>query len=177
MSSRRNIPSIGVVAAGLCMAGAGGALAQSVVRAPDTMPATPRFAVLPATHSDLAAQAGGLTTWNFSYTYKSRNYTDVFVGNAPSGAATTTPTFIIPLKIVVSSGAQTFSTSTVQSNGQTALANTTNSPIFQERNRLHRSGKPIWGRLSMRTPSSVKAFGRPLTGQPRLPRAPRQRLR
>jgi hypothetical protein len=51
------------------------------------------------------------------------------VGNAPSGAATTTPVFIIPLKIVVAG--QTFSTSTVQSNGQTALSDTTNSPIFQ----------------------------------------------
>jgi hypothetical protein len=123
--------SIRALAGGLCLAGAGGgAVAQQVARTPDTMPAVPRFAVLPAQHPELAQRtASGLTTWNFSFTYKSRNYTDVFVGNAPSGAATTTPTFIIPLKIVV--GGKTFSTSTVQSNGQTALADTTASPIFQ----------------------------------------------
>jgi hypothetical protein len=93
------------------------------------MPAVPRFAVLRATHQDARVPGTGLTTWNFTYTYKRSNYTDVFVGNAPSGAATTTPTFVIPLKIVVAG--QTFTTSTVQSNGQTALVDTTNSPIFQ----------------------------------------------
>jgi hypothetical protein len=130
MSSCRITPSIRVLAAGFCLAGvAGGALAQQA-RTPDTMPATPRFAVLPATHPEQARPlSGGLTTWNFGYTYQGRKYTDVFVGNAPSGAASTTPTFIIPLKIVV--GGKTFSTSTIQSNGKTALADTTGSPIFQ----------------------------------------------
>jgi hypothetical protein len=125
------MPSIGLLATGLCLAGAaGGALAQQAARTPDTMPAAPRFVVLPAQHTEQARPpSGGLTTWNFSYTYKAHNYNDTFVGNAPSGAATTTPAFIIPLKIVV--GGKTFSTSTVQSNGQTALADTTNSPIFQ----------------------------------------------
>ncbi len=131
MSSCRKIPSIRVLAAGLCLAGAaGGALAQQAARTPDTMPASPRFVVLPATHPELARPtSGGLTTWNFSYTYSGSHYTDVFVGNAPSGAATTTPAFIIPLKLVVAG--KTFSTSTVQSNGQTALADTSNSPVFQ----------------------------------------------
>ena len=132
MSPSRLLSSIGGLAAGLCLAWAGGsALARTAARTPDTMPATPRFVVLPGTHLEKAAQpnAGGLTTWNFTYTYNSNNYSDRFVGNAPTGAANTTPSFIIPLKIVVAG--QTFSTSTVQANGQTALADTVASPIFQ----------------------------------------------
>ncbi|MGI8839903.1 MAG: hypothetical protein ACR2F8_03820, partial [Caulobacteraceae bacterium] len=133
--------SIGGLAAGFCLAWAGdAAVAQPAARTPDTMTATPRFAVLPATHPELAAQAkgGGLTTWNFTYTYKKKNYSDKFVGNAPSGAATTTPSFIIPLKIVV--GGKTFSTSTIQANGQSALADTTGSPIFQSEIKFQEAG-------------------------------------
>lgn len=115
------------LAAGLALVGVESA---ALARTPDTMPATPRFVVLPATRGAPSAQPNAaLTTWNFSYTYKSRNYTDTFVGNAPTGAASTTPVFIIPIKIVI--GSSSFSTSTIQGNGQTALANTTNSPIFQ----------------------------------------------
>jgi len=132
--------------AGLSVLCVGGA---ALARTPDTMPATPRFAVLPGTHLEKVGQAGGLTTWNFTYTYQAHNYSDKFVGNAPTGAATTTPVFIIPLDIVVSG--QTFSTSTVQANGKTALKDTTTS----------RRPAPNWGRPSMRTPFSAKAFGRP----------------
>ncbi|MGI9169413.1 MAG: hypothetical protein ACR2FH_04455 [Caulobacteraceae bacterium] len=123
---------MGAAAAGLCLTFAAAAQARPPAAAPDTMPATPRFAVLPATHPELATRAGGggLTTWNFGYTYKRHNYNETFVGNAPSGAASTTPSFIIPLRIVLKSG-QTFSTSTIQSNGQSALSDTVNSPIFQ----------------------------------------------
>ena len=118
------------LSAGLLMAGAmlAGAVSASA-GTPDTMPATPRFVVLPASHQELSAQTAGLPTWNFTYTYKSKNYSDKFVGNAPTGAATTVPSFIIPLKIVV--GGKTFSMSTTQANGQTALADTVASPIFQ----------------------------------------------
>ena len=78
-------------------------VAPSASLAADTLPAHPRFVVLPATNPEKAnARTSGLTTWNFSYTYNSRNYTDVFVGNAPSGGSSTTPSFIIPLKIVLS---------------------------------------------------------------------------
>ena len=106
------------------------ALAFASAQAADTMPAHPRFTVLPGTHPELIQPNNGLTTWNFSYTYKSRNYSDTFVGNAPTGASSTTPVFIIPLKIVIK-GKKTFTTSTIQSNGQSALTNTVQSPIFQ----------------------------------------------
>jgi hypothetical protein len=122
-----------LVTGALLLGAGGGAFAQQAARTPDTMPAVPRFAVLPATHQDRARPpAGGLTTWNFSYTHGG-SFTDTFVGNAPTGASSTTPVFIIPLKIVVKKGTGTLteSTSTVQANGLTALADTTGSPIFQ----------------------------------------------
>ena len=139
MSPSRLLSSVGGLAAGLCLAWASGS-ALAAARTPDTMPATPRFVVLPGTHLEQAAQAnrGGLTTWNFTYTYNAHNYSDRFVGNAPTGAANTTPSFIIPLKIVVAG--QTFSTSTVQSNGQSALADTVASPIFQNVIRFKEAG-------------------------------------
>ncbi|MDQ2762671.1 MAG: hypothetical protein M3Y22_04030, partial [Pseudomonadota bacterium] len=46
-----------------------------------------------------------------------------------SGASSTTPSFIIPIKIVV--GGKTFTTSTIQTNGKSALTDTTSSPVFQ----------------------------------------------
>ena len=114
------------VAAGALLLGASAVQAST----PDTMKAVPRFAVLPAKGSQNSQQAGALTTWKFSYTYNNTNYTDTFVGNAPTGRKTTTPVFIIPIKIVLSTG-QSFSTSAPQANGLTALADTVASPLFQ----------------------------------------------
>ena len=131
MSSIRLALSVSSLIAGAsALFAASGVQAQQAARAPDTVQAVPRYAVLPWKHPKGAQPAaGGLTTWNFDYTYSGKPYSDVFVGNPPSGAATTTPTFIIPLTIVVSG--QTFSNATVQANGKTALANTRASPIFK----------------------------------------------
>ncbi len=105
----------------------GGASAAS---AADTMPAHPMFMHPAATNTEARPTSGGVPTWTFSFTRNGRNYSDLFVGNAPTGAAVTIPSYIIPLKIVLSNGA-TFTTTTVQSNGLSALSNTVNSPIFQ----------------------------------------------
>ncbi len=130
MSSSRLLSSVGGLAAGLCLVCASeAALAQQAARTPDTERAIPRFAVLPATHPELARTSGGLTTWNFAYSYQGSNYNETFVGNAPSGAASTTPSYVIPLKLIV--GGKTFTTSTIQGNGQSALTDTTSSPVFQ----------------------------------------------
>jgi len=128
MSRFRSISAKGALLSSAMLLGLSGGAAAA--REPDTMKAAPRFVAL-APHSTEASSpaAGGLTTWNFGYAYKGKNYNEIFVGNAPTGAATTTPVFIIPLKLIVAG--QTFTTSTVQSNGQTALSNTVNSPIFQ----------------------------------------------
>jgi len=124
--------SAGALTAGLSLLSVGGtAFAQQAASTPDTMHAVPRFAVLPGTHPELAAQpaATGMPYWTFSYTYKGTRYSDKFVGHSPHRAAATVPSFVIPLKIVVAG--QTFTTSTVQSNGKSALVDTTSSPIFQ----------------------------------------------
>ncbi|MDQ2859250.1 MAG: hypothetical protein M3T55_00675 [Pseudomonadota bacterium] len=130
MSPFRVTSSAAALTAGLSLFCVGGtALAQPAAHTPDTMHATPRFAVIRATPQELAAQSGALPTWSFTYTYNGQHYSDKFVGNAPTGAAVTVPAFIIPLKIVVAG--QTFTTSTVQPNGKTALKDTTASPIFK----------------------------------------------
>jgi hypothetical protein len=124
--SKRSKLLVGTLFASSLLLGATSAVQAAT---PDTMKAVPRFTVLPAKGSQDVNQAGALTTFKFSYTYNSRNYTDTFVGNAPTGKSVTTPVFIIPIKIVLSTG-QTFSTTTTQANGQSALADTVASPLF-----------------------------------------------
>jgi hypothetical protein len=138
MSPLRFTSSASALMAGLSVLCVGGA---ALAGTPDTMPATPRYAVLPGTHPIEIDPQGGLATWNFTYTYQTHNFSDTFVGNAPSGAATTTPVFIIPLDIVVSG--QTFSTSTVQANGKTALKDTTSSPIFKKKVDFQEAGADL----------------------------------
>jgi hypothetical protein len=133
---------VGTLLASSLVLGATGA-AQATT--PDTVKAVPRFVVLPAKNAEAPqnANASTLTTWKFSYTYNSHKYTDTFVGKAPATKGTvTTPVFIIPIKIVLSTG-QTFSTSTTQGNGQTALADTVASPLFQSTVSLKEAGAKL----------------------------------
>ncbi len=109
----------------------GTALAQE-----DTVPARPRFArILPTLHKDVSGTpVTPLTTWNGSFVYKSHTYNYNMVGTDPStGTSTTIKTFIIPIALsFVSKGVTTtFTPSTLQSNGKSALQNTVNSPIFK----------------------------------------------
>ncbi len=131
MSSFRIGSSARALAAGLFLLLAGApSLAQAAPTASkaDTLPATPKFVVLPARNVEQRARAGGLTTWDFAWTYRRQNYNATFVGNAPTGAAATIPSFIIPIAFVV--GGQTFSPTTLQSNNKSALHDTVRSPIF-----------------------------------------------
>lgn len=103
----------------------------------DTMPAHPRYARLtPHLTNDNATPATPLTTWNGSFTYKSKTYNYNMVGTAPAnpGKSTTIRTFIIPvaLKFVVNGKTTIFSPETKQSNGVTAVQSTIDSPIFQK---------------------------------------------
>jgi hypothetical protein len=112
---------------------AGTAFAQD---AKDTVPAHPRFARLtPHLTKDNGTPATPLTTWNGSFVYKSKTYNYNMVGTAPStGTSTTIKAFIIPIALKYVKNGQTtiFSPNTVQSNGATAVQNTTNSPIFKK---------------------------------------------
>ncbi|MFZ0815193.1 MAG: hypothetical protein WAM78_06720 [Candidatus Sulfotelmatobacter sp.] len=102
----------------------------------DTLPAHPRYARLtPHLRSDVGTPAAALTTWNGQFSYGGTIYKYNMVGKRPStGASLTVPTFIIPVVLQYTSGGTTttFTPYTKQSNGATALANTINSPIFQD---------------------------------------------
>jgi len=116
-----------------CLTGA--AIAQE-----DTMPAVPRFERLrPNLHKPAAAEipATPLTTWNGSFVYKNKTWNYNMVGTDPStGTSTTTPVYIIPVKLAyqTSTGTVVFSPQTRLSNGQTVLQNTLSSPIFRNLN-------------------------------------------
>jgi hypothetical protein len=87
----------------------------------------------PVLRNGVAAAATPLKTWNGSFVYQKVTYRYNMVGAAPStGASTTIPVFIIPvvLKFTRNGKTTTFSPLTKVSNGQTAVANTTSSPIF-----------------------------------------------
>jgi hypothetical protein len=103
----------------------------------DTMPAKPMWGHLKPHLSDddaIRPPVRPLTTWNGSFTYLSHTYDYNMVGTEPStGASTTIPSFIIPVKLsyTTTKGTTTFTPNTKLSNGVTAVQNTINSPIFQ----------------------------------------------
>jgi hypothetical protein len=103
--------------------------------AKDTMPAHPRFARLtPHLTEDLGIPATPLTTWNGSFIYLGHTYKYNMVGTTPStGTSTTVPVFLIPIALQYKTGTTTttFTPLTKQSNGRSAVANTFESPIFQ----------------------------------------------
>jgi hypothetical protein len=99
-----------------------------------TTQARPMFERLrPVLHSEAVTPATPLTTWNGSFVFQGVTYNYNMVGAAPStGKSTTIPVFIIPvvLNFKTSHGTTTFSPLSKLSNGQTAVSNTTGSPIF-----------------------------------------------
>ncbi|HTZ84239.1 MAG TPA: hypothetical protein VMB66_13660 [Candidatus Acidoferrales bacterium] len=123
----RVLSSIAALAVMVCVTG-------SAVAQEDTMPAHPMFEHLkPVLRNEVGKPATPLTTWNGSFVYKNKTYKYNMVGTAPStGKSTTIPVFVIPVVLTFKSskGTTTFSPLTKLSNGQTAVQNTTSSPIF-----------------------------------------------
>jgi hypothetical protein len=71
-----------------------------------------------------------LPSWQFTYTYSGKNYSDQFVGTNPTGGVSTTiPTYIIPIDLVKGKKVNA-NPETVLSNGRTVVQNTVDSPIF-----------------------------------------------
>jgi len=138
----------------LCLAGI--AVAQEAQIEPGSE--RPMFGVLPASlHSPrntFEAASTPLETWNGSFTYKGTTYNYNMVGVAPTtnGSASVT-TYIIPVKIVISNGAD-YDPSTIVSNGNTATQNTVASPIFAS------SVDFTSGGTSMGTTQYIDAFQR-----------------
>ncbi len=130
MKERFSVRSrVAALAAIACITGS--AFAQQ-----DTMPAHPMFERLkPVLRNDVKTPSTPLKTWNGSFVYNKKTYKYNMVGLAPStGKSATIPVFIIPvvLSYKSSKGTTTFSPLTKQSNGQTALQNTTSSPVFKD---------------------------------------------
>ena len=98
----------------------------------------PMFKSLPP-HSyypvDNLTPAAALPQWTFSFTYKHKNYSDVFVGTDPSSTNTTTTINwgIIPIKMVYgpSNGNMTFDPNSIYSGSMTAVQMINGSPQFQ----------------------------------------------
>ncbi len=94
-----------------------------------------RYVTLPPrVRTDVPVPAASLQTWNGSFTYNGTNYSYNMVGTAPStNTSTTVTTYIIPVKIVITSrrGTKTtFDPSHVLSTGNTVTGQTSISPIF-----------------------------------------------
>jgi len=121
-------------------------------------PAKGRFVTLPPRlHYEAATPSVPLTTWNGTFTYKSKKYTYNMVGTAPSSNLTTTiPVYIVPLKIVITGSASTttFSPGHVLANGNTVTKNTVASPLFDSTTTYTQGG------IDVGTTQYVDAFQR-----------------
>jgi hypothetical protein len=98
----------------------------------DTMPANPRYTVIPA-KPGLPGQrlpAGTLQEWNGSFTYNNNNYNYVMVGQNPdTNEGTIVTTWIVPTKLVLSDGSVW---DPLQGGPFSPVARTVLSPIFDE---------------------------------------------
>jgi len=94
-----------------------------------TAPDRPMFRVQPGLRPNVHKPTA-LPTWQFTYTYSGKNYSDQFVGTNPTGGASTTvPVYIIPVKLVKGKKVNADPLA-VLSNGRTVVQNTIDSPIF-----------------------------------------------
>src|SRR5579872_3233697 len=119
----------------------------------------PMYAVVPAhLRADIAPPPASLQSWNGSFTYGGTNYTYNMVGTAPSSnTSTTITTYVIPVKIVITSrngSKTTFDPSHVLSNGNTVTTNTTKSPIFDSTTTYDQGG------VNVGTTQYIDAFQR-----------------
>lgn len=160
VSFTRWYQSIGfLLLAGLCLSAFAVAQDDSSDAQVSSQPPKPMYLVLPArVRSDVPPPASPpLTTWNGSFTYGGSNYTYNMVGTAPSSnSSTTVQTYIIPIKIVITSRRKkyTYDPSHVLSNGKTVTNNTVTSPIFNS------STTYVQGGVNVGTTQYIDAFQR-----------------
>jgi hypothetical protein len=93
---------------------------------------TPKFAVIKR-NQPLSATRRALTlapTWVYTLTHSGKKFSETFIGTNPTGGASTTvPVYIVPIKLVTSTGVSSDPT-TVTQNGVSIIQNILNSPIF-----------------------------------------------
>lgn len=107
-----------------------------------TPPDRPMFKVQPGMRPNVHKPTA-LPTWQFTYTYSGKNYSDQFVGTNPTGGASTTvPVYIIPLKLVKGKKVNA-DPLTVLSNGRTVVQNTIDSPIFDSTTKYTQGGTNV----------------------------------
>ena len=107
-----------------------------------TPPDRPMFKVQPGMRPNVHKPTA-LPTWQFTYTYSGKNYSDQFVGTNPTGGASTTvPVYIIPVKLVKGKKVNA-DPLTVLSNGRTVVQNTIDSPIFDSTTNYTQGGTNV----------------------------------
>src|ERR1700733_9996850 len=97
---------------------------------PNAQGVAPKFAVIrrlqPNWHGSLKPLP---PTWVESYTYKSRKYSETFIGTHPTGGVPpTVPVDFFPIKVVY--GSTSYDPTVVQANGVSVIQNVLNSPLF-----------------------------------------------
>ena len=124
-----------VTACGAALAAVGSASAsdQVIVRSGKATAAgyAPKFAIIRRLTPNVHQQhpASFPPTWTFTYTYKSKNYNETFIGTTASGGASTTvPVYIVPIKMVY--GSTSYDPTLVTVNGVSIIQNVLNSPVF-----------------------------------------------
>jgi hypothetical protein len=119
---------LGVAALSLaCMSVAGGAAAQDNSK----QGPKPKFVTLPSHFVEgIPEPATKITNWTGSFKSGTKTFSFSMIGTNPATTNTTTTinVYIIPIKVTCRG--TTEDPMTIQSNGQTALTNTTASPIF-----------------------------------------------
>jgi hypothetical protein len=111
-----------------------------------------RYVVIPQKPAAPGAPAGNLLTWNGSFTYNSHQYNYVMVGQNPtSGQGSIITTYIVPVKIILSTG-QTFDP--IAGGANNPLGRTLLSPIFD------RTTTYTQGGVNVGTTQYVDAFQR-----------------
>jgi hypothetical protein len=111
-----------------------------------TPPDRPMFLVQPNRLHPNIHTPSGLPTWNFSFTYAGKTYTDQFVGTDPTGGAKTTiPVYIIPIELNLKGGNGGVNTDPLAtlSNGNTVVQNIIDSPIFDKTTNYTQGGTNV----------------------------------
>ncbi len=104
----------------------------------------PKFAVIKRLTPNIHGIAPAVVppTWNFAFTYGGTTYNTTMIGaNPATGASTTVPVYIIPLKVTY--GTTSYDPTKVTANGVSIIQNVRNSPVFSSTIDYNQGGTDI----------------------------------